>query len=123
MHRQVSRLRQMVLGNEHPSILTSIANLTLVYWNQGRWDEAVNLGRPVVKMRKIALGHRHRHTLVMLSTVEMPSILEPPPILKMPSTLEMSPILEMPSILETLSPLEMLSTVEMFSILDGSESS
>ena len=29
-----------VLGAEHPSTLTSIANLTLTLYNQGRWKEA-----------------------------------------------------------------------------------
>jgi hypothetical protein len=29
-----------VLGEEHPSTLTSIANLASTYGNQGRWKEA-----------------------------------------------------------------------------------
>jgi hypothetical protein len=37
---QVMETRKRVLGEEHPSTLTSIANLASTYGNQGRWKEA-----------------------------------------------------------------------------------
>jgi hypothetical protein len=37
---QAMETRKRVLGEEHPSTLTSIANLASTYGNQGRWKEA-----------------------------------------------------------------------------------
>ena len=31
------------LGADHPSTLTSMANLASTFWNQGRWEEAEKL--------------------------------------------------------------------------------
>ena len=36
----VVEMSKRVLGNEHLSTLTSMGNLALTYWNQGRWKEA-----------------------------------------------------------------------------------
>ncbi|KAF2187933.1 hypothetical protein K469DRAFT_769813, partial [Zopfia rhizophila CBS 207.26] len=35
----VLRIRKRVLGADHPSTLSSMANLASTYWNQGRWIE------------------------------------------------------------------------------------
>jgi hypothetical protein len=35
--------RKRVFGQEHPDTLTSMANLALTYWKQGRWKEAEEL--------------------------------------------------------------------------------
>jgi tetratricopeptide (TPR) repeat protein len=43
MSRQALGLKEKVLGKEHPSTLTSMNNLALVYRNGGRWDEAEKL--------------------------------------------------------------------------------
>ena len=40
---QVMETRKRILGQEHPSILTSMANLASTYRNQGRWKEAEEL--------------------------------------------------------------------------------
>jgi hypothetical protein len=34
---------------EHPDTLTSMGNLALTYWNQGRWKEAKELGVEVME--------------------------------------------------------------------------
>ena len=44
-----------VLGEEHPSTLTSMANLASTYWNQGRWKEAEELFVQVMETRKRVL--------------------------------------------------------------------
>ncbi|KZL71202.1 hypothetical protein CI238_13518, partial [Colletotrichum incanum] len=40
---QSLRLREEILGDEHPDTLSSMANLAATYWNQGRWKEAEEL--------------------------------------------------------------------------------
>ncbi|PSN59135.1 hypothetical protein BS50DRAFT_580217, partial [Corynespora cassiicola Philippines] len=40
---QVMETRKVKLGDDHPSTLTSMANLASTYWNQGRWDDAEKL--------------------------------------------------------------------------------
>jgi Tetratricopeptide repeat len=37
---EVAEKQKKVLGEEHPSTLTSMANLASTFWNQGRWKEA-----------------------------------------------------------------------------------
>jgi Tetratricopeptide repeat len=53
-----------VLGQGHPSTLTSMANLASTYWNQGRWAEAEELNVQVIKTRKRVLGQEHPDTLI-----------------------------------------------------------
>jgi hypothetical protein len=55
-----------VLGEEHPSTLTSMANLALTYSNQGRWKEAEELEVQVMEARKRVLGEEHPHTLTSM---------------------------------------------------------
>ncbi|KAF1951016.1 hypothetical protein CC80DRAFT_425467, partial [Byssothecium circinans] len=44
--------RKRMLGDEHPSTLTSMANLALTYGDQGRWKEAEELEVQVMETRK-----------------------------------------------------------------------
>jgi DNA repair protein RadC len=48
-----------VLGQEHPSTLTSMNNLASTYQNQGRWKEAEDLEVLVMETRKRVLGQEH----------------------------------------------------------------
>ena len=41
-----------ILGVDHPDTLTSMANLALTYWQQGRTDEARELEEEVLEKRK-----------------------------------------------------------------------
>jgi hypothetical protein len=50
---------EQVLGEEHPSTLTDMANLALTYWNQGQWKEAKVLGVLVMETMKRVLGEEH----------------------------------------------------------------
>ncbi|TVY65282.1 Kinesin light chain [Fusarium oxysporum f. sp. cubense] len=53
--------RAMVLGEEHPSTLTSMGNLASTYMNQGRWKEAEEL-----EMSLKVLGEEHPDTLTIM---------------------------------------------------------
>lgn len=52
-----------VLGEEHPSTLTSMANLASTYRSQGRWAEAEQMFVQVMETRKRVLGEEHPDTL------------------------------------------------------------
>ncbi|KAF4631143.1 hypothetical protein G7Y89_g6995 [Cudoniella acicularis] len=58
-----------VLGQKHPDTLTSIANLALTYWNQGRWKEAEELNLQVIETRKRVLGQEHPDTLATIANL------------------------------------------------------
>lgn len=51
---QVLKIRQRILGPEHPYTLTSMGNLASTYWRQGRWKEAEELELQVMETREIA---------------------------------------------------------------------
>jgi len=59
MHRQTLARREKVLGAEHPSTLTSMANLASTYRNQGRWKEAEELEVQVMETSLRVLGAEH----------------------------------------------------------------
>jgi len=53
---QAAAMRRGVFREEHPSTLTSMANLASTFWNQGRWTEAEKLDVQVMETRKRVLG-------------------------------------------------------------------
>jgi Tetratricopeptide repeat len=55
MHRQALRLRETVLGKEHPSILTSMSNLAGVLSYQGKYEHAEEMHRQTLRLKE-ALG-------------------------------------------------------------------
>ena len=58
-----------MLGQEHPSTLTSMANLASTYRNQGRWKEAEELDVQVMETRKRVLGQEHPDTLTSMNNL------------------------------------------------------
>src|SRR3954469_21910830 len=58
-----------VLGEEHPSTLTSMANLASTFWNQGRWKETEELEVQVKDTRKRELGEEHPDTLTSMANL------------------------------------------------------
>ncbi|KAF6804524.1 Kinesin light chain 5 [Colletotrichum sojae] len=58
-----------ILGQEHPSTLTSMANLASTFWNQGRWKEAEELNVQVMETRKRVLGEEHPNTLASMANL------------------------------------------------------
>ncbi|KAH7113481.1 hypothetical protein B0J13DRAFT_404088, partial [Dactylonectria estremocensis] len=49
---EASRIREELLGPDHPSTLASMANLASTLWNQGRWEEAEKLEVQVMETSK-----------------------------------------------------------------------
>jgi hypothetical protein len=66
---QVMEMSRIKLGADHPSTLTSMANLAATYWNQGRWDEAEELEVQVMETRKTKLGADHPSTLSSMANL------------------------------------------------------
>jgi len=60
-----------VLGEKHPDTLTSMVNLALAYWNQGRWKKAKELNVQVMEMRKRVLGKKHPDTLTSTNNLAL----------------------------------------------------
>ncbi|OJD25604.1 hypothetical protein ACJ73_03029 [Blastomyces percursus] len=56
-------------GNEHPSTLTSMANLASTYQNQGQWKEAEELKVQVLEISKRVLGNEHPSTLTSMANL------------------------------------------------------
>ena len=68
---QVSETRKRVLGEEHPSTLTSMGSLALTYRNQGRWKEAEQLDVQVSETRKRVFGEEHPDTLASMENLAL----------------------------------------------------
>jgi hypothetical protein len=60
-----------VFGEEHPDTSTSINNLSLTLWNQGRWKEAEELFEQVMETRKRVLGAMHLDTLTSMNNLAL----------------------------------------------------
>ena len=60
---------QKVLGLEHPTTLTSMANLASTYRNQGRWKEAEELEVQVMETSSRVLGLEHPSTLTSMDSL------------------------------------------------------
>jgi hypothetical protein len=56
---QVMETSQTKLGADHPSTLTSMANLVSTYRNHGRWKKAEELQAKELEMYARVLGLRH----------------------------------------------------------------
>ncbi len=57
------------IGQDHPSTLSSMANLASTYRHQGRWKEAEELEVQVVVTRRKVLGEEHPDTLLSLGNL------------------------------------------------------
>ena len=58
-----------VLGDDHPSTLSCMNNLALLYRNQGRYAEAEPLYLATLETRKRVLGDEHPDTLTSMSNL------------------------------------------------------
>ena len=59
--------RRTVLGNRHPSTLTSMNNLAFLFTSQGRYEEAEPLYVDCLDRRQTTLGDRHPDTLISMN--------------------------------------------------------
>jgi Tetratricopeptide repeat len=69
MDMQVMETRKRVLGEEHLSTLTNIANLASTFWNQGRWTEAEQMDMQVIETKKRVLGEEHPSALTNINSL------------------------------------------------------
>ncbi|KAI9042112.1 uncharacterized protein KD926_006031, partial [Aspergillus affinis] len=69
LYTQLMQMKQDKNGAEHPSTLTSMADLASTYQNQGRWNEAEQLNVQVMKTRKTVLGSEHPDTLTSMGNL------------------------------------------------------
>ena len=52
-----------VLGEDHPQVLVTLANLSVIYAALGQYEDAVNIEEKVLKGRKKFFGPEHLETL------------------------------------------------------------
>lgn len=56
---QSLELHKQLLGEEHPHVATSLNNLALLYYDQGRFEDAEHLFLQSLAISKTALGKNH----------------------------------------------------------------
>lgn len=66
-------IRQRVLGEEHPSTLTSMASLAFALRAQDRSEEALGLMHTCVSLRQRILGSAHPYTRSSVETLKLGS--------------------------------------------------
>lgn len=66
---QALAIRRRELGEEHADTLTSMNEMGLLFWAQGRLDEAELTFREALEMRRRVLGEEHRGTLESINNV------------------------------------------------------
>ncbi|KAL4947389.1 hypothetical protein BDW69DRAFT_204458 [Aspergillus filifer] len=69
LYRELLGWDQEKNGREHPTALTSMANLSSTIWNQGRWNEAEKLDVQVMETRKTVLGAEHPDTVASMANL------------------------------------------------------
>lgn len=66
---QLVEIRTRTNGENHPSTLTCMSNLAMVYSKQMKAKEAEELGLKVLEARKRTLGHQHPDTLYSMNNL------------------------------------------------------
>ncbi|EXK24528.1 hypothetical protein FOMG_18751 [Fusarium oxysporum f. sp. melonis 26406] len=69
LSKKAVNTKTKVLGDEHSSTLTSMANLASIYRKQGRWKEAEELGVGAIETIKRVLGEEHPDTLTSMANL------------------------------------------------------
>ena len=67
---QVMETSLRVLGEEHPSTLTSMANLAHSYKAQNRTHKAIELMKEVIELRSKVIGANHPHIIAFINSCE-----------------------------------------------------
>jgi tetratricopeptide (TPR) repeat protein len=62
LYRRALQARERVLGEEHPSTLSSVNNLAYLFQSTGRYAEAEPLYRRAAEGFRKVLGPEHPHT-------------------------------------------------------------
>ena len=53
LQEELLEKRKLILGVEHPTTLTTMDDLALTYWEQGRMTEATSLEEEVLEKRNL----------------------------------------------------------------------
>ncbi|MCA2506114.1 MAG: tetratricopeptide repeat protein [Microcystis sp. M54BS1] len=63
-------LRKRLLGDNHPSVASSLNNLAKLYYSQGRYKEAEPLYLQALAIAEQALGENHPNTVRIRENLE-----------------------------------------------------
>ena len=69
MIKQAADVYKTALGPEHPSTLSSMDSLALIYWNQGRWKKAEELQVRVIETILTVQGQEYLDTLSSMNNL------------------------------------------------------
>ncbi|NDY74971.1 tetratricopeptide repeat protein, partial [Desulfobacter hydrogenophilus] len=59
LYQRALKIRETVLGPDHPSVATTLNNLAGLYESQGKYEEAEPLYQRALKIRETVLGPDH----------------------------------------------------------------
>jgi tetratricopeptide (TPR) repeat protein len=65
LYQYALKLRRHLLGDKHPDVATSLNNLTLLYYFQGRYAEAESLLQQALEIFEQRLGVNHPNTVTV----------------------------------------------------------
>ena len=71
LYREALRIRQKVLGPEHPDTATSLNNLAMLYRDMGEYAKAEPLYREALRICRKILGPEHPDTAIMLGNLAL----------------------------------------------------
>jgi tetratricopeptide (TPR) repeat protein len=69
MHSQSLKLREKVLGPQHPDTLRSINNLAQALRDQGKYQMAEEIQRQALELSEKVLGLEHPDTLTIMNNL------------------------------------------------------
>jgi hypothetical protein len=67
----VHQMSKTKLGADYPDILINIANLALIYKNQGQWNMAEKLEIQMIEISKIKLRADHPFMLISMANLAL----------------------------------------------------
>ncbi|MBD2675739.1 tetratricopeptide repeat protein, partial [Aphanizomenon flos-aquae FACHB-1416] len=70
LYQQALALRQKLLGDDHPDVATSLNNLALLYYSQGKYKEAEPLYQQALNILEQRLGVDHPRTIIVRGNLE-----------------------------------------------------
>jgi len=66
MDKNILEVQKRILKEEHLDTLTSIYNLTINYWEQGKWKEAIEIDKKVLEVQKCVFREEYLNTLTSI---------------------------------------------------------
>ena len=62
-------MRLQALGEEHPNVARSLSGLAMLYWRQGKYEEAEPLYKQALRISELTLGEKHPDVARSLSSL------------------------------------------------------